>query len=132
MINERQPADRSRNRPRNRPPGRVEAYGDFAVARDDRALQAITGTRLGCVLPLSAAPPAPDNVSVVLDGQVIARDPSHAGGWDYTDSRSVAVQLYGLSCTAFLAHAFDLLEIDFGCSALAPDGGADAHDAGTM
>jgi hypothetical protein len=98
----------------------------------DLALQAITGTVLGCVLPLSSPPPAPDNVRVTLDSQVIARDPSHAEGWDYTDSRNVAVQLYGLACAAFRAHAFSSVEIDLGCSPLPSDGGADARDAGTM
>jgi hypothetical protein len=98
----------------------------------DLALQAITGTVLGCVLPLSSPPPAPDNVTVTLDGQVIAPDPSHAEGWDYTDSRSVAVQLYGLACSAFRAHTFSSVEIDLACSPLPSDGGADARDAGTM
>jgi len=87
---------------------------------------------LGCVLPLSSLPPAPDNVTVTLDSQVIARDPSHAEGWDYTDTRDVAVQLYGLACAAFRAHAFSSVEIDLGCSPLPSEGGADARDAGTM
>ncbi len=96
------------------------------------ALQTVTGRVLGCLLPLSAPPPAPDNVTIRVDGQVIAHDPSHTSGWDYTDSRDVAVQLYGAPCDGFRQGTVGSVQIDLGCSPLPPDAGSDARDAGTM
>src|SRR5262245_36151727 len=36
-----------------------------------------------CVFGLTGRPPVPDDVSVILDGASIPRDPSHGNGWDY-------------------------------------------------
>jgi hypothetical protein len=53
-------------------------------------------------------------VGVTVDGQLIARDPAHAQGWDYAMKGS-AVEIFGSECTALKNGTSMSVGIHYGC-----------------
>jgi hypothetical protein len=68
-----------------------------------------------CVLALPGRPPAPDAVSVMLDGTGVYRDPSRTNGWEYTDRNYTAIELHGPWCDLLLAPRSTEVTITYGC-----------------
>ena len=68
----------------------------FHLASDEEQLQqalfAIAGELVvpSCTYSLDSAPPEPDKVTVTFDGQAVARDGSHATGWDFTGEQELS------------------------------------------
>jgi hypothetical protein len=67
-----------------------------------------------CKFPLTNDPPAPDNMFIVIDGTQVARDPSHANGWDY-DPATKTVELHGNACSGLKNTAAQSVQVVFGC-----------------
>ncbi len=71
-------------------------------------LDTLLGINPPCTFSLPAAPTNDGtttraNISVILDGTEIPRDPNHLNGWDYLDASQSAIQLYGPACQALAA-----------------------------
>lgn len=71
------------------------------------AMQAITNQIISCVFALESPPPSPADVAAHIsrldanskETKVRApRDPSHAEGWDYSDSSNRAIEFFGSWC----------------------------------
>jgi hypothetical protein len=78
------------------------------------SLGLITGRISDCTFALEPPPPAPDDVAVDLGGQRLARDPTHASGWDYgADMKSI--QIYGALCDQLRAGTTTDVTIAYGC-----------------
>jgi hypothetical protein len=77
------------------------------------ALLAITESVATCTFKLSATPPDPDNVTVLLDQKVIPLDSAH--GWGYAgDTRTI--ELHGDSCNALKSSTTSTLTVRFNCA----------------
>jgi hypothetical protein len=74
----------------------------------------ITGVVTNCVFPLDKAPPAPNDVTVKVDGNVVTRDPMHANGWDLA-AGARSIQVFGAACDALKANAMAKVEVVYGC-----------------
>jgi hypothetical protein len=86
------------------------------IDRDDlvNALGAITGLVSDCVFHLDQAPPSPMDVAVSVGTMRVARDPSHADGWDYGPANTT-IQFYGAACDQVKNAAGQDVKIIFGC-----------------
>jgi hypothetical protein len=78
------------------------------------ALGLITGVVTNCLFPLDKVPPAPNDVTVKVDGAVVTRDPMHANGWDL-GAGAKTIQVYGAACDALKANAMAKVEVVYGC-----------------
>jgi hypothetical protein len=87
----------------------VGSRGDLVAA-----LQSITGQIYACTFRLDKMPPAPDNVTVEIDGVRVPRDRDHAEGWDYgDDARSLL--LHGQACERLKAGQPHEVQVLYGC-----------------
>ena len=68
----------------------------------------------GCTFPLGKVPPAPDNIGIYADGTKLARDTSHANGWDY-DAGMTSVTIFGATCDALMAGRIKTVQAFIGC-----------------
>lgn len=94
----------------------------FFDAADQAGLDAVLSTiaqrTLSCTLKLAAPPPENDAglVYVFADGSTVplARDPSHADGWDY-DVADGSVTFYGATCRSMQEGVTTKVKVVFGC-----------------
>jgi hypothetical protein len=96
---------------------RGDATGYYPVGgRQDlvAALEAITGQVYACTFRLEQAPPAPDRVSVELEGAPVPRDPEHREGWDFGEGQS-SLLLYGSACERLRSGEASKVQILYGC-----------------
>jgi hypothetical protein len=68
----------------------------------------------GCTFPLGKVPPAPDNIGIYADSTKLARDTSHANGWDY-DAGMTSVTIFGATCDALMAGRIKTVQAFIGC-----------------
>lgn len=101
---------------------RAGADKQFYDASDEAslvtALSAIAKKTLGCSMKLASPPPNDDasQVYVFFDASPapIARDATHAKGWDY-DSTSRTVTFYGGDCEALKSGTIERASVVLGC-----------------
>ena len=57
------------------------------------------------------------NANLYLNGEVIPFDQQHAGknGWDWTDDKQSAIELFGDSCTSFKTNRHTSVIVELGC-----------------
>ena len=81
------------------------------------SLQTITGQVSNCVFDLSKAPPAPDNIAVLVNGAPAPQDTTHTAGWDYTTPNNTQVQVFGSWCDQIKSGASAANQVTFklGC-----------------
>jgi hypothetical protein len=79
------------------------------------AFTAITTVAQTCVFNFTKAPPVPTKIAVKVSGVKAPADPTHADGWDYTDSTNMAVEVFGSWCDMIKTTAANKVEIIFGC-----------------
>jgi len=101
--------------------GAAHAYYDAAdLPSLSTALATIGQASLSCDLKLAAPPPNgdPSLLFVFFDGQSpgIARDPSHANGWDY-DAATTSIRFFGATCAALRSGAVQRESVVVGCGA---------------
>lgn len=69
-----------------------------------------------CLLVLATpGPPVPDDVTVMLNGEVVARDRSHQLGWDYPTPDATTIQFYGAWCELFQTAQSIEVDVYYGC-----------------
>ncbi|MET0411444.1 MAG: vWA domain-containing protein [Polyangiaceae bacterium] len=78
-------------------------------------LRTITGEIASCVFPLSAAPPAPDNIAVKVGGTLVERDATRANGWEYTGNALMELEVYGSWCEQIKAAAAADVQVIYAC-----------------
>ena len=83
-------------------------------AQLDGALAAITLAITNCVFPLAVPPLDANFVGVTVDGQLIARDPTHAEGWDYV-TNGKGVEIFGSACADLKNGAAQSVGVHYGC-----------------
>jgi hypothetical protein len=94
--------------------GMPRHYSANNRAQLDAALAAITNAITNCVFPLAVPPLDPGFVGVTVDGQLIARDPTHAEGWDYS-IKGLGVEIFGSACTDLKNGAALSVGVHYGC-----------------
>ena len=79
-------------------------------------LTMIGGQITSCTFALAEVPPVPDNVGVYSDpGQMkIARDTTHANGWDYGAGMR-SIELFGAACDNVKSKATTQIQAIYGC-----------------
>jgi hypothetical protein len=104
----------------------------LAETKDDlvAAIQAVATRAQSCVLPLSAAPTAPDDVALALGSATVPRDPTGTDGWNYTGADHTVIQLFGSWCEMLKSAGAPSAQLTLGCGA-GTDGGV-AKDAGSQ
>ena len=85
---------------------------DAALLR--AAFASIAGSVLSCEYALSEVPPDPDQLYVYFDGAAVARDPTHAGGWDHRTGTN-RLTFYGSACDELTSGRVTQLVIIYGC-----------------
>ena len=56
-----------------------------------------------CTYLTPSAPTDPSSIVVTVGGAMIARDPTHMNGWDWSDQEYGVVELFGSACTSATA-----------------------------
>lgn len=79
------------------------------------SLDVIGGVALGCEFVLDQIPPDLSDLHVFFDGQELARDVGHQGGWDYAAEGNMVV-FYGDACDQIMAQAVEDVAVVFGCT----------------
>lgn len=67
------------------------------------ALAAVQKDISRCAYVTPSRPNNPDDISIVIDGRVVVRDPTRQDGWDWTDRDFGAITFFGKACTALTA-----------------------------
>ena len=70
--------------------------GDDITAAFDRIQRSI----VGCALTLASPVPSDRDVTVTLDGAVIAHDPTRSDGWEWSDDAHRSISLNGPTCAS--------------------------------
>jgi hypothetical protein len=85
------------------------------------ALNAIV-TKVGgsCLFALGATPTnngstSHDKISVFADGNMVTKDTTHAGGWDYSDPSHNSIQLYGQLCQDVMSGQVKVVNVVYQC-----------------
>ena len=78
-------------------------------------LIAITTGITTCVFNLTAVPPDPNNVRVLLDGEKVDRDMTRTNGWEYQDTGQTIIEVYGDACNDIKGSAAANVQIVIGC-----------------
>jgi hypothetical protein len=89
----------------------------YPVAMKDdmvRALTSIAAELVSCTFALRDAPPAPDDVTVTIDGTRVARDPTLRDGWSYGPAMG-SVVVHGSACDRLKVGPPASVSIVFGC-----------------
>jgi hypothetical protein len=96
--------------------GATKFYQAENAAALEAALKAIASKTISCELALKETPPDPNKLYVFeSNGAVIAKDPSHANGWDYDPSGNRVV-FYGPTCQDLKDGKLAGLDLVFGCA----------------
>jgi hypothetical protein len=98
-------------RPRN---DATKYYPAASTADLVSVLSMIGGQIASCTFSLGKAPPDPNNIAVYGDGTKLARDPTHAMGWDYGTGMT-SVELFGTTCDAVKAKQIKQIQAVLGC-----------------
>jgi hypothetical protein len=93
----------------------VSNTGDLATA-----IRTLIGVAATCTFQIGPNPTtdgttALDHIDVLGDGNAIDRDPSHANGYDYTDSTMQSIQVYGPLCDQIMSGAIKNVAVTFRC-----------------
>jgi len=91
-------------------------YSAMDAASLMTALDGIVAGAISCTFPLSAPPADPSLLHTFVDGTEVARDPTHAMGWDY-DPATNSVTLYGSTCDDARHGRLSSLNVIAGCPA---------------
>ncbi len=83
-------------RPRN---GSPRYYRATSPAEMTSAFTVVRDSVAKCSYITPSSPQDPDAITVDIDGELIARDPTHADGWDWIDQAYGHLQLFGPACT---------------------------------
>jgi hypothetical protein len=94
--------------------GMPRYYPAVNRAQLDGALAAIALAVTSCVFPLAAPPLDPGFVGVTVDGQLIARDPTHTQGWDYV-MNGKGVEIFGPECNDLKNGTALSVGVHYGC-----------------
>jgi hypothetical protein len=78
------------------------------------AFMTIAGSVLSCTYTLSDIPPDPSMLYVFFGTTSVARDSSHANGWDY-DAMTHQLQFYGATCDMLRGGGVGNLVVSYGC-----------------
>jgi hypothetical protein len=78
------------------------------------ALMSIGGGVLSCSFELSSVPPDEELLFIYFDEREIARDTTHANGWDY-DPDTNQITFYGEACDDLQAGRVGDLVVSYGC-----------------
>lgn len=106
--------------PANDPTAPTRKYYQADDAKSlDTALATIAGAVVGCSFALNSAPPDESKLFVFFDNQTVARDTTHAAGWDY-DAASNTLTFYGGDCDKLKANQVADVDVVFGCSQPTP------------
>jgi hypothetical protein len=96
--------------------GGTRYYNAGDQASLNAALAVIGNRTLGCTYNLTQVPPDSSKIFVFFDNTTqIARDTTHADGWDYAPATN-QVTFYGPKCDALKAGQVSDLDIVFGCA----------------
>jgi hypothetical protein len=82
------------------------------------ALNAILGRVASCKFNVGDAPnsmTSVDQIDVYGDSTMIAKDPNHANGWDYTNAGHTAIEVYGPQCDAIVKGTIKTVTVTFRC-----------------
>jgi hypothetical protein len=94
---------------------------NFYPAESPQALSQALGTISGqvtlasCAITPDRRPTELDELSVVIDGDVIPRDPVH--GWQY-DPATNTITFYGNACTRIRSESVQSVRLDYGCTVI--------------
>jgi hypothetical protein len=93
----------------------VSNTGDLAAA-----IRTLIGVAATCTFQIGPNPSTDgttglDHIDVLGDGNPISRDPSHANGYDYTDSTMQSIQVYGPLCDQIMSGAIKDVTVAFRC-----------------
>lgn len=80
-----------------------------------QAMQEITGQVSSCSFHLTSKPPDPSNIAVKVNGMKAPHDTARMNGWDYTDSSSLEVAVYGSWCDQIKAASAQSVNFILGC-----------------
>lgn len=96
-------------------PGATKYYQADTASQLDAAFQSIAELAVSCDYVVDP-PPADLNQTYVYfsSSELIPRDTTHAGGWDY-DSATKVLTLYGNECARLKSHAVTDVRVLFGC-----------------
>ena len=83
-------------RPRS---GSPKYYAADTPAEMTEAFTIVRDSVAKCSYITPSSPEDPDDISVVVGGKEIDRDPSHGNGWDWIDQAFGHLQLFGEACT---------------------------------
>jgi len=75
------------------------------------------GDGRSCLYRLDSPPPAPDAVTVTLNGSNVPRDRTRVNGWEYSDELPGGIELYGGWCDSVVASRSFEIVVLYGCSA---------------
>lgn len=89
----------------------------LASTKDElvHALEDITGQAASCAFQLSGSPPDPSNIAVKINGMNAPRDTTHQNGWDYADSTSKAITVFGSWCDQIQTASVKTVNFILGC-----------------
>jgi hypothetical protein len=95
-------------------PGTTKYYqADNEAALDD-AFEEIAGAIASCTYTLSGNPDDPNRVYVFIGDTMVARDMTHARGWDF-EAASKRLTFYGTTCDQVRSGTGGALTVSFGC-----------------
>ncbi len=94
--------------------GTPKYYQADDAASLNAALSSIAQGALTCDYKLGKAPPDANKLYVYVNGVLVARDPSHATGWDY-DPVTNRITLYGATCASVSMNTNAHVNILYGC-----------------
>jgi hypothetical protein len=100
--------------------GTPSYYGVTTAADLTAAIRTLIGVAGTCTFQIGPAPTDDgttglDRINVFGDGVEIPRDPSHAGGYDYTDSTMNSIEVHGSLCDQIMSGAIKTVTVTFQC-----------------
>ncbi len=80
----------------------------YAVSNQSELVSSINSISKGiisCTFALSAPPPRPEWVNILINGQKVPKDPAHVEGWDYGGGATSSLQFFGSYCKTLQDNA---------------------------
>jgi hypothetical protein len=95
--------------------GSNKFYQADTAADLEAAFTTIGQAVVSCDYAVDPAPPDPSQLYVWFDDTtMVAHDPTHMDGWDYSSTTQV-LTLYGAACTSLQTHSVTSLQVVYGC-----------------
>jgi hypothetical protein len=99
--------------------GGYARQGDVQFFTESTFREWFAGPELrACRFSLASQPPVPTDLTVILNGVVVPRDPSRVNGWEYTTQPYSAVELHGAWCDRVTGSQTYEVTVYFGCAPL--------------